>query len=152
MFSPCIHTAGESKKSNEYQERRSTKSPLCRLPPAQPCPADCRVTLQELHTPCSAGKTCSALCPGQALLPPLSCAPVSEPGRAEHPLSHLLDPTSGSHRPSWPAGRTHSTFLSPVQLPNRALTLCQGRVRFTSPSRAPFLPIAPWLPKSPRDH
>lgn len=36
VFSPCIHTAGESKKSNEYQERRSTKSPPCRLPPAQP--------------------------------------------------------------------------------------------------------------------
>lgn len=88
------------------------------LPPAQPCPADCRVTLQEHSTQLfhSAGKTCSAVCPGQALLPPKLC-PHSWAGESGAvPVSHLPDPTSASTR-------THSTFPSPVQLPNRALIL-----------------------------
>lgn len=114
------------------------------LPPAQPCPADCRVTLQEHSTQLfhSAGKTCSAVCPGQALLPPKLC-PHSWAGQSRAvPVSHLPDPTSASTR-------THSTFPSPVQLPNRALILphvsriCEAH----KPQLSPHFSRLPWSPK-----
>lgn len=77
LFSACMHLAGKSEEPNDYQERRRDKQPpapsLCRRIPssAQPCPADCRVTLQERGTRCcSAGKTCSAVCSGRTPLPP----------------------------------------------------------------------------------
>lgn len=95
---------------------------------AQPCPADCRVTLQERGTRCrSAGKTCSAVFSGWTLLPPTTppASGAAPPylGREEQSstrLPHSCCPprlTQPLRLHCCPAGRTCSTFPRPLLRP-----------------------------------
>lgn len=155
LFSPCIHTAGESKNSSDYQERRSAKSPprspvaAARSGAAVPCRLQSHSAGAQ-HTPPLSWKNVLSSVPGTGSASFHPTAPELRPhtraGKSgAAPVSHLPDPISGSPAPpGQQEGHTaHFRPLSSFPSTLRLCLVCQGHVRFTSPSRAPISPGCP---------
>lgn len=109
------------------EEGRAPRLPAAPSGAAVPCRLQSH-SAGARHTPPLGWKNVLSSVPGTgstASRPttPELCPPV--PGLGERSSAHVPPgrPTPGSHGPSRPAGRTHSTFPPPVQLPSRALTL-----------------------------